>query len=159
MHKVNTGHLEEHPWASPQGQFRGSGKQVSEALGRDPGSTDLRKRHPFDVEILRVPPGHAPYPYHAHSAQWEFYHVVSGRGTVRHARGRTAIEPGDAFIFEPGQPHALYNDGEDDLIVTVIADNPIGDCFYYPDSGKWGVPVPSRQFVRGQPLDYFDGEE
>jgi hypothetical protein len=30
-------------------------------------------RHPFDVEILRVPPGKAPYPYHSHSAQWLVY--------------------------------------------------------------------------------------
>jgi hypothetical protein len=23
-----------------------------------------------------------PYPYHSHSAQWEFYHVISGSGRV-----------------------------------------------------------------------------
>jgi uncharacterized cupin superfamily protein len=27
---------------------------------------------------LRSPPGKAPYSYHSHSAQWEFYHVISG---------------------------------------------------------------------------------
>lgn len=41
-------------------------------------------RHPFD------------------SAQREFYHVISGTGTVRHEQGNTPIEAGDAFIFEPG---------------------------------------------------------
>ena len=71
-------------WSSPKGKFRGAGKEISESLGRKPESTDLNERHPFDVEILRIPPGKAPYSYHAHSAQWEFYHVISGSGIVRH---------------------------------------------------------------------------
>jgi hypothetical protein len=45
------------------------------------------------------------------------------------------------------------------MIVYVVADNPIGDTYYQPDSNKWGVPIPERRNVRSQPLDYFDGEE
>lgn len=71
MKKVNTNEMEEHAWSSPKGGFGGSSREVSEALGRKPASTDLMERHPFDVEILRVPPGKRPYPYHSHSAQWE----------------------------------------------------------------------------------------
>ena len=82
MRKVNTKEMAEFSWTSPKGKFSGAGKEVSEALGRDPSSTDLRKRHPFDVEILRIPPGKIPYPYHSHSAQWEYYHVISGRGIL-----------------------------------------------------------------------------
>ena len=66
-------------WNSPKGKFAGYGKEISEALGRKPGSTDLNERHPFDVEICRISPGKTPYLYHSHSAQWEFYHVISGR--------------------------------------------------------------------------------
>src|SRR5689334_25005599 len=120
MQKVNTNELTELEWSSPKGKFVGAGKQVSEALGRKPQSMDLNERHPFDVEIIRIPPGKTPYPYHSHSAQWEFYHVLSGRGKVRHAVGLTAIEPGDAFLFEPGQPHQLINDGAEDLVLYVI---------------------------------------
>jgi hypothetical protein len=69
MRKVNVEHLEELTWSSPKGKFAAAGKQVSEALGRKPLSTDLKERHPFDIEILRVPPGKAAYPYHSHSAQ------------------------------------------------------------------------------------------
>src|SRR6185436_15236441 len=116
MRKVNTKDLAELTWSSPKGKFAGAGKEVSEALGRKPLSTDLRKRHPFDVEILRVPPGKSAYPYHSHSAQWEFYHVISGTGLARHEGGTTAIEPGDAFIFEPGQPHQIINNSTGDLI-------------------------------------------
>jgi len=159
MRKVNTQHIEELSWTSPKGTFAGSGKQVSEALGRKPESTNLRERHPFDVEILRVPPGKAPYSYHSHSAQWEFYHVISGTGSVRHDGGTTPIEPGDAFIFEPGQPHQVINDGTQDLVVYVVADNPIGESSYMHDSQKWIVRSPVRRIIRSEPIDFYEGEE
>jgi len=159
MQKVNTSDLPEYPWSSPKGKFVGAGKQVSEALGRKPASTDLRERHPFDVEILRVPPGQTPYPYHSHSAQWEFYHVISGKGTVRHKEGTIEIVTGDAFLFEPGEPHQVSNNGAQDLVLYVIADNPIGESCYYPDSQKWLVRSPERRLIRSGGLEYFDGEE
>ena len=137
----------------------GAGKEVSEALGRDPYSTDLNLRHPFDVEICRISPGKTPYPYGSHSAQWEFYHVISGAGKVRHQDGLTDIVPGDAFFFKPGEPHQLINDGAQDLIIYVVADNPIGESTYFPDSNKWVVQSPERKIIRSGDLDYFDGEE
>jgi len=137
----------------------GEGIDVSVALGRKPKSTDLRERHPFDVEILRIPAGKAPYPYHSHSAQWEFYHVISGSGTLRHEGGTERVAEGDACIFGPGQAHQFINNGAEDLVLYVVADNPIGECWHYPDSGKWGVPIPERRNLRSEPLDYFDGEE
>lgn len=159
MLKINTNELGEEAWSSPKGKFVGAGKQVSEALGRKPRSTDLMERQPFDVEIARIPPGKAPYPYHLHSEQWEFYHVISGTGQVRHKDGTTSIGPGDAFLFKPNEPHQLVNDGSQDLIVYVVADNPIGESVYYPDSGKWGVRSPERRILRSEPLEYYDGEE
>jgi uncharacterized cupin superfamily protein len=159
MQKVNTLNMAELTWNSPKGKFVGAGKQVSEGLGRKPRSTDLLERHPFDVEILRIPPGKTPYPYHSHSAQWEFYHVISGKGQARHKDGSTPIEPGDAFIFKPGEPHQLINDSSQDLVLYVVADNPMGESCHYPDSKKWSVPIPERRLVRSEALDYFDGEE
>jgi uncharacterized cupin superfamily protein len=159
MKKVNTRDMPELTWVSPKGKFTGAGKQVSEALGRKPTSTDLMERHPFDIEILRVGPGQIPYPYHSHSAQWEFYHVIAGRGQVRHQEGKTPIEPGDAFLFRPGEAHQLINDGSEDLVVYVVADNPIGESGHYPDSGKWVVRSPERRLIRSEALDYFEGEE
>jgi uncharacterized cupin superfamily protein len=159
MRKINTKDMPEISWSSPKGKFVGAGKQVSEALGRNPQSTDLKERHPFDIEICRIPPGKTPYPYHSHSVQWEFYHVISGNGSVRHEDGTTAIEAGDAFVFEPGQPHQLINDGTQDLILYVVADNPIGESNYFPDSQKWIVRSPERRVIRSEPLEYYDGEE
>jgi uncharacterized cupin superfamily protein len=159
MRKINTKELAEFSWSSPKGKFLGAGKEISEALGRDPASTDLQKRHPFDVEILRIPPGKTPYPYHSHSAQWEYYQVIAGRGVVRHADGTSTIEAGDAFLFEPGQPHQLLNDSSEDLILYVVADSPFGETNYFPDSQKWIVRTPKRRAIRSEQVDYYEGEE
>lgn len=159
MRKINSRTLPEEKWTSPKGKFQGASQGLSEALGRVPQSTDLMLRHPFDVEILRVAPGQIPYPYHSHSAQWEFYHVISGSGSVRHQEGTTAIVAGDAFLFRPGEPHQITNDGKEDLVIYVVADNPLGESCHYPDSGKWLVRSPERTLLRSPKLDYYDGEE
>ena len=159
MQKVNLKDVPEESWSSPSGKFGGAGKDISIALGRKPMSTDLMERHPFDVEITRISPGKIPYPYHSHSAQWEFYYVISGKGTIRHKDGTMRIEPGDAFIFPPEEPHTFLNDGSEDLVMFLVADNPIGESAYYPDSKKWLVRSPERVFVRGAGVDYEDGEE
>jgi len=159
MHKINTGSLAELTWSSPKQKFSGAGKQVSEALGRKPDSTDINERHPFDVEILRIPAGKTPYPYHSHSAQWEFYHVIAGNGLARHRDGNTVIVAGDAFIFKPGEPHQITNTSEQDLILYVIADNPIGESNYFPDSNKWIVRSPERRILGAAALEYYAGEE
>ncbi len=160
MRKVNSNEIEEFSWSSPKGKFVGGGREISEALGWDSKSGDARDRHPFAVEILRIPPGQTPYPYHAHSAQWEFYHVISGRGTARDESGKNPIVAGDAFVFGPGEAHQIMNDGDqEDLVLYVVADNPIGESCYYPDSQKWLVRSPERRLLRGASLDYFDGEE
>lgn len=159
MKVVNTHELRELHWASPKGKYEQSSVLISEALGRDPDSTDLLRRHPFDVEICRVPPGKALCPYHSHSAQWEFYHVLAGTGTVRHQGGTTMVKPGDAFLFRPGEAHQLHNPGTEDFVVYIVADNPIGESCHYPDSGKWLVRSPERAIIRSECLDYLDGEE
>ena len=85
--------------------------------------------------------------------------LTSGQGGVRHQDGTTAIEAGDAFIFKPGEPHQITNDGEQDLILYVVADNPIGESGYFPDSKKWLVRSPERRLIRSEALEYYDGEE
>jgi len=159
MKKINTNELEESGWVSPKGKFVGAGKEVSEALGRKPDSTDINERHPFDVEIVRIAPGNIPYPYHSHSMQWEFYHVISGQGSVRHQDGTTPIVSGDAFVFKPGEPHQLINNSKEDLVLYVVADNPMGESTHYPDSNKWAVRSPERKVLRSEASDFYDGEE
>lgn len=161
MQKVNLANIAEEEDKSPKGKFRLFYKGVSLALGRDDRSLDLAKRHPFDLEYNRLPPGAVNYPYHFHSAQWELYVVVSGRGQVRDEQGTTEVTAGDTFLFPPGQAHQLSNPGPEDFIYYVIADNPIGECCYYPDSKKWLVAreTPARKLVQDQQASYYDGEE
>jgi len=159
MRKVNTKDIKEIVWASPKGKFARARKHLSEALGRQPNSTDLNLRHPFDAEICRVAAGKSLCPYHSHSAQWEFYLVLSGQGHARHQDGTTPISEGDAFIFEPGQAHQLIADPSQALVVLIVADNPIGETCHYPDSKKWLVRSLDHLLIRSQGLDYFDGEE
>jgi len=162
MRKINLDEIKEESWQSPRGKYAVGFKGISEALGREPASLDLSRRHPFDLEWNRVPPGKCNFPYHAHSAQWELYLIISGEGNVRHKDGATAVAAGDAFIFGPDEPHQLINTGDQDLTYYVIADNPIGESSYYPDSGKWKVNRTSaadRVVIKGEETDYFDGEE
>jgi uncharacterized cupin superfamily protein len=162
MRRVNLKDIKEDEWKSPGGKYAARFTGISEALGRDPKSFDLSKRHPFDLELTRLPPGKPMGPYHSHSAQWEFYLVISGKGSVRSEEGTTEVVAGDAFVFGPNEAHQLTNSGTEDFVYYVIADNPIGESCYYPDSGKWKVDKRSsseRVVIKGNETDYFDGEE
>jgi uncharacterized cupin superfamily protein len=161
MRKVNANQMPEEERKSPHGKFHKFVKDVSIALGRERDSLDLAKRHPFDVALVRIPAGKSYCPYHSHSAETEFYLVVSGRGQVRDKAGVTDVDAGDAFIFMPGEAHQLSNAGPEDFVYYVIADNPRGDGCFYPDSGKWAVEVEQSEevIVKGAEADYYEGEE
>jgi uncharacterized cupin superfamily protein len=161
MKKINLHDIREEERRSPRGKFHKHIKEISIALGREADSLDLSKRHPFDLTLVRIPPGKSYCPYHAESAQWELYLVVSGRGLVRDSSGVAEVSPGDAFLFKPGEAHPLSCAGSEDFVYYVIADNPLNDSCYYPDSGKWMAMKEGseRVVVKGAETDYFDGEE
>lgn len=161
MKKVNLNEIEEGEKRSPAGKYHKFFKEISVALGREPTSLDLEKRHPFDLMLTRIPAGASFCPYHAESSQWELYLVVSGRGKVRDASGTSEVATGDSFLFKPGEAHQLSCAGDEDFVYYVIADNPIGDSCYYPDSGKWAVRKEGDEnaIVKGPETHYFDGEE
>jgi uncharacterized cupin superfamily protein len=166
MRKVSLNDIPEQERKSPKGKFCRASKNISIALGREPKSLDLSKRHPFDLALVRIPKGKSLCPYHAHAAESELYLVVSGRGSVRDKDGTTEVGPGDGFFFQPGEAHQLTNAGDEDFVYYVIADNPrsggaTGDSCYYPDSGKWAVTKDAWEevVVKGTEADYFDGEE
>ena len=161
MRKVNLKDVKEEERKSPAGKFHKFVKDISIALGRERDSFDLMKRHPFDLGWVRIPKGKTYCPYHSHSAESELYLVVSGKGRVRDKTGTTEVIAGDAFFFAPGEAHQLSNVGEEDFVYYVIADNPMGDSCYYPDSSKWAVMTEGTEeiIVKGKEADYYDGEE
>lgn len=149
--KVNLSEIEEKSRHSPKGTFQVSRKDVS-------GSLETADR-PFEIDWVRLRPGMTNFPYHAHQIQWEFYIVVSGRGTVRRNDHTFDVVTGDVFIQPPGTAHHIRNPSEDeDLIYYVIADNPVCDPCYYPDSDKWAIRPPGK-LGRMTDADYYDGEE
>src|SRR5512132_855131 len=109
MRKVNLKDVREQERKSPKGNFGGVSKNISIALGREPESREVSKRHPFDLALVRIPKGKSLCPYHAHAAESELYLVISGRGNVRDKNGITEVGPGDAFLFQPGEAHQLIN--------------------------------------------------
>src|SRR5438046_9812223 len=109
MRKVNLKDIPEQERKSPKGKFGRVSKNISIALGREPESLDLSKRHPFDLALVRIPKGKTLCPYHAHAAESELYLVVSGGGTVRDKDAITEVGPDDAFLCQHGEAHQLRN--------------------------------------------------
>src|SRR5207237_9706170 len=69
MRKVNLKDVEWQERQSPTGKFGRQSKNISVALGRDPESLDLAKRHPFDLALVSIPKGKSLCPYHSHSSE------------------------------------------------------------------------------------------
>ena len=160
MRKANIADVREDEWKSPLGKFHSLGKTLNEAIAPDCASDNLRKRHPFEVELTRIPPGVANWPFHFHSNQWEFYLIVSGKATVRDESGVSKAGPGDFFMFGPLEVHQIINQSDEELVYYCIADNPVGGTCYYPDSDKWSVGSPGkRKLIKGQEVEYLTGEE
>ena len=53
MKKLNLRDMSELVWTSPKGTYGGAGKEISEALGRDPQSADPKKLSTLGRELAR----------------------------------------------------------------------------------------------------------
>lgn len=165
MDKINPDSLDWERLKSPQGKFRIDRKNISLAMGA-PKDTGRPAGHAIDVALNRIPPGKINWPLHAHGQQTEIYLILSGTGKIRlrksdGAESTATLAPGDCVHLPPcGDAHQLINDGEEDLVYYVIADNPAAEHIYYPDSDKYTMkPMPNREWFRLTPVHYYDGEE
>ena len=158
MNRINLSAVPIEERKSPKGRFHLFSQDMARAMKSNNGENSSVDQCPFEVEVIRLPPRAANWPYHSHSAQWEFYLIVSGRGQVRTPARVTEVREGDCFAHPPNEAHQLLNTGAVDLVYYVIADNPASDACYYPDSRKWSLPGQPKP-VRVQPSDYYDGEE
>jgi uncharacterized cupin superfamily protein len=133
-------------------------KHLSVALGgkRDIGTWD--GGHPFDVELVRIPPGARNFPLHQHSAQWEFYLILEGSGEVSNGTLTRPLAAGDALIFPPEEPHQIVNTGSNDLCYYVIATNQQADVSFYPENGQWSIKPQRKHFAMNE-VPYYQPEE
>ena len=148
MKKVNFANIPVGVYKSPKGKFGIRFQDTSRKIGR--------RGVPFEFELVTIKPGTANFPYHLHTADWEMYVIVSGTGQIRLPAGKQKIRPGDVLLCPPNEPHQIINNGKRDLKYYVIANNPVSDICYYPDSKKWMLP---GKCVTVRKAKYHDGEE
>lgn len=158
MNKINIRDVPEVERKSPQGKYHLFRRHLSVALGGKSDTGTWGGGHPFDLELVRVPPGAKNFPLHQHAAQWELYLIVSGRGEVSNGSKVSVLEAGDTLIFPPDHAHQLTNTGPDDLSYYVIADQPQADVAFYPDTRRWSIKPQKKHFVMTE-ADYFEPGE
>ena len=121
--------------------------------------------------VVRLKPGKRAWPYHAHRVIEEFFYVLEGSGTLRHADAEYPIRAGD-FICSPADPqqaHQIINTSDAELSYIALSNDAPADVMIYPDSGKYGVwagdaadfrsPENFIVFARKDTaVDYWDGE-
>lgn len=159
MHIINLSSIPAQQVQSPKGKYKLSRQSISQTLGGIKDVGTWGGGHPFDVELVRVAPGAANIPYHAHAAQWEMYLFLSGNGKVRGPDSTAEVVAGDNVIFKPGEAHQIINTGTVDLVYYVIADQPMADIATYPDMpGKWVIKPPIKCFTMNE-ASYYEPED
>jgi uncharacterized cupin superfamily protein len=158
MNKINLARVPIEQSRSPKGRFRRSRQDISGALTGVNGLGKSGLKQPFEVELVRVPAGAVNWPYHSHSAQWELYLIIAGRGRVRTPHGISELREGDCLVHPPGEPHQITNTGASDMVYYVIANDPPSDICHFPDTNTWSFPGQSQP-VRVEPCNHYDGEE
>ncbi len=101
----------------------------SKHLGAAAGSEQIY------INIDYVKPGAKSARYHSHSAQEEFFLVLSGSGTLRFNGKTMPVKQGD-FISKPagkGLTHQFINDGKDILEILDCGTREENDIITYPD--------------------------
>lgn len=160
MNKINLAEISIEKSRSPKGRFRRLSQHISQALAGVNGLGPSGLAQPFEVDLIRIPAGAVNWPYHSHSAQWELYLIITGRGQVRTPDGAADLREGDCIIHPPGEAHQITNTGATDLVYYIIADCPASDVCHYPDTNKWQVPgLPTPIRVTGTAASCYDGEE
>ncbi len=97
--------------------------QVPEFVGPDSarivelaGRTTGLKSH--SLAIISHPPGMTTRKHH-HTVADEVYYVQSGTGRIEVGEDLLDVNPGDIITIRPGQPHKVWADGAEDLVLVV----------------------------------------
>ena len=158
MNKLNVAEIPLEKTISPKGRYRQVTQKISDALTRMNGLGHAGATQPFAIELVRVPAGAVDWPFHSHSAQWEFYLITAGRGQVRTPDGIFHVREGDCMMHPPGEPHQISNTGATDLVYYSVADNSPSDVCHFPDTNQWLLPGQAGP-ARLLPSKLYAGEE
>ena len=87
------------------------------------GNGDVLTRNFVDAKnkimISRLQPG-ANSGYHKHENNSETVYILSGRGHFDYDGGREEVQAGSVHYCPMGHAHAMYNDGDDELVYFAI---------------------------------------
>jgi uncharacterized cupin superfamily protein len=114
--------------------------------------------------LYELEPGQRSFPYHFHYGNEEWLLVVRGTPTLRTPEGQRDLREGDLVAFPTGPEgaHSVENRSHDPVRVAVFSTLVTPAISVYPDSGKVGVrpgvPEDTFNFVRGDAVDYWEGE-
>ena len=121
--------------------------------------------------VVRLKPGKRAWPYHCHHEIEEFFYILDGEGSLRHAGEEYPLRAGDFICSppDPEQPHQIINTSEGMLTYIALSSMAHTDVMLYPDSDKYGVwhgktrnPRDPGSFLvfsrRASAVDYWDGE-
>ena len=115
--------------------------------------------------LYEVAPGKKLWPYHVHHANEEWLIVMRGRPTLRTPDGERELTAGDVVCFLRGAAgaHQVINRTEEPARVLMLSSLLSPDVIEYLDSGKIAATGADgkRLFrtLRGEPAEYWDGEE
>ena len=157
---INMDELEFHEFGKSE-KFHAARAEV----GRNIGASKL------GYAVITLQPGKRAWPYHSHYVLEEFFFVLDGSGTLRHADEEYPIRKGD-FICSPAdpkQPHQIINTSDEPMTYIALSNVEEADIFLYPDSGKYGawhsktnrMDDPDKFVVfarKDTAVDYWDGE-
>jgi uncharacterized cupin superfamily protein len=157
---INMDELEFHEFGKGE-KFHAARAEV----GRNIGASKL------GYAVITLQPGKRAWPYHSHYVLEEFFFVLNGSGTLRHADEEYPVRKGD-FICSPAdpkQPHQIINTSDEPMTYIALSNVEEADIFLYPDSGKYGawhsktnrMDDPDKFVVfarKDTAVDYWDGE-
>ena len=157
---INMDELEFHEFGKGE-KFHAARAEV----GRNIGASKL------GYAVITLQPGKRAWPYHSHYVLEEFFFVLDGSGTLRHADEEYPVRKGD-FICSPADPkqtHQINNTSDEPMTYIALSNVEEADIFLYPDSGKYGawhsktnrMDDPDKFVVfarKDTAVDYWDGE-
>ncbi|WP_300542396.1 cupin domain-containing protein [Maricaulis sp.] len=119
-----------------------------------------------------VPPGKRAFPRHNHHVLEEAIVILDGEGEYRLGEKTYPVRAGHVMAAPAGgieRAHQLVNTGSSDLKYLCFSTMQGVDIVEYPDSGKvaavrWSdasgdAPDFMHRAYRGEPVDYWEGEE
>jgi uncharacterized cupin superfamily protein len=115
--------------------------------------------------MYEVAPGKKLWPYHTHHTNEEWLIVLRGRPTLRTPEGEQELVEGDVACFCRGAAgaHQVRNDTGEPARILMLSTRLLPEIVEYLDSGKVGTrdAKGERLFLarRGEPVEYWDGEE